>query len=226
MEKVRSMASLRATLDRDSKNEDALYLLSELYDQRGIESFERLEKIAPDSVRVLQIRGLDAEALGDLKGAEACYRKLLEKEPGIPGGHYALGHVLRRGGKEAEARIEMQRELEIDLYHHLAYLELGTMLLEEGDAQAALPILEKAVHLRPALAEPKVELGKAYLQLKRPADAIPLLKAAIAKEPEHPTAHYLLSRAHLMTGASEEGRREVAIHQEIVRKQNLSRRSR
>jgi tetratricopeptide (TPR) repeat protein len=225
IEKVRTIASLRATLDRDPKNEDALYLLSELYDARGIESFERLEKIAPDSVRVLQIRGLDAEALGDLKGAEACYRKVLEKEPRIPGGHYALGHLLRRGGKEAEARLEMERELEIDLYHHLAYLELGAMLLEGGDAQAALPMLEKAVQLRPALAEPRVELGKAYLQLKRPVDAIPLLRAAIAKEPEHPTAHYLLSRAHLMTGATEEGRREVAIHQEIVRKKNLSRRS-
>jgi tetratricopeptide (TPR) repeat protein len=219
--KVRTTASLRATLDRDPKNEDALYLLSELYDERGAESFERLERIAPDSVRVLQIRGLDAEALGDLKGAEVCYRKVIEKEPRIPGGHYALGHLLRRVGKEAEARLEFERELEIDPYHHLAYFELGAMRLAGGDAQAALPMLEKAVKLRPALADPKVELGKAYLQLKRPADAIPLLKAAIAKEPEHPTAHYLLSRACLMTGATEEGRREVAIHQEIVRKQNL-----
>ena len=224
-EKVRAAANLRATLDRDPKNEDALFLLSELYTERGAGFFERLESIAPDSVRVLQIRGLDAEALGDLKGAEAYYRKVLEKEPRIPGGHYALGHLLRRAGKDAEARLELDRELEIDPYHHLAYFELGAIHLAGGDAQAALPMLEKAVNLRPALAGPKVELGKAYLQLKRPADAIPLLKAAIAKEPDHPTAHYLLSRACLMTGATEEGRREVAIHQEIVRKQTVPRRS-
>lgn len=225
IEKVRPTANLRATLERDPKNEDALYLLSERYSERGVEFFERLASIAPDSLRVVQIRGLDAEALGDLKGAEAYYRKVLEKEPRIPGGHYALGHLLRRAGKDAEARLELERELEIDPYHHLACFELGAMHLAGGDAQAALPMLEKAVNLRPALADSKVELGKAYLQLKRPADAIPLLKAAIATEPNHPTAHYLLSRAYLMTGATEEGRREVAIHQEIVRKQTLPRRS-
>jgi tetratricopeptide (TPR) repeat protein len=225
IEKVRTAAGLRTTLARNPKDEDALYLLSSLYEERSIESFERLEKIAPDSVRVLQIRGLNAQAAGDLKASEDCFRKVLAKEPRMPGGHYALGHLLRRDGREAEARVEMERELENDPYHHLAHFELGAMLLEAGDAQGAVPMLETAVHLRPAAAEPKVELGKAYLQLKRPKDAIPLFRAALAKEPEHPVAHYLLSRAYLATGATEEGRREVAIHQEIKSRQNSPRRA-
>jgi tetratricopeptide (TPR) repeat protein len=225
IEKVRTASELRATLVRDSRNEDALYLLSELYSERSTQLFERLDHIAPGSAQVLRIRGLNAEAAGDFKQAEDCYRQVLAKEPQAPGGHYALGHLLRQLGRDADAKPEFERELQIDPGNQLAYFELGSMLLVSGDVSVAVPMLEKAVKLQPKLADPKIELAKGYIQLKRATEAIPLLKSVIAMQPEDPTAHYLLSRSFFMTGATEDARREIAAYQEIGRKrEELNRR--
>jgi tetratricopeptide (TPR) repeat protein len=219
------IARLRAALDRNPKDEDALFLLRQLYSDRAAMFYQRLEESAPDSVRVLQIKGLNAESTGDLARAEVLYRQVLEKQPRLAGAHYALGHLLRQLGKDDEALQEFQREIEIDSRHYLAYFDLGATYLQKGEAGTALPMLAKSVDVRPSFIESKVELAKVYIQLKRPAEAIPLLKAAINSEPNHPTAHYLLSRAYIMTGAAEQGRQEAAIHQEILGKQTTLRRS-
>lgn len=215
---------LRAALARNPKDEDALFLLSGVYSERAAMYFRRLEELAPDSVRVLQIKGLNAEDAEDYAAAEAYYRQAVQKQPRLPGVHYALGHVLRRLGRDAEAIQEMRAELELDPYHYLAYFELGASTLQKGDLQAALPILEKCARLRPTFAEAKVELAKSYLQLKRAPEAITLLESVTARFPDHPAAHYLLARAYIMSGSPEKGREEMALHQKVQQKQTMRRR--
>jgi thioredoxin-like negative regulator of GroEL len=86
--------------------------------------------------------------------------------------------------------------------------------------------LEKALKARPSLVEAKLELGKAYLAEKRGADAAKLLEQVTAAFPDHNTAHYLLSRAYVMNGDSENARKELALHQAAMKKRQLSRKKR
>jgi tetratricopeptide (TPR) repeat protein len=207
---------LRAKLTAEPENEDALFLLSRICSERGDQFFQQLQAIAPGSFRTWQVKGLQAEYAGDYATAEECYRKVVAQQPELPGAHCALGLVLRKVGKEDEGLAEIGRELKINPDHYLAYYEMGAARLKRGEIEAALPLLERAAKLRPDFVEAKVELAKTYLELRRAREAIPLLREAIERQPRHQTAHYLLYRAYTATGAPEQARAQLAIHQKLL----------
>jgi tetratricopeptide (TPR) repeat protein len=210
-------AAPRRALQRNPRDEDALFLLSRAYAAAGDAFFQRLEKQTPDSYRVWQIRGLQAESAADLPAAEAAYRKVLERQPALAGAHFALGLVLQKLGGERAAREEYEAELRIDPNHYLAAYELGASLAREGDARAALAWLQRAVNVHPALLDAKVELAKAYISLGDVHSALPLLRDVVARAPQHPSAHYLLSRCHRALGQTADAQAQLAIHHRILR---------
>ncbi|MGI8992453.1 MAG: tetratricopeptide repeat protein [Bryobacteraceae bacterium] len=217
-EPIPGIQQLRAALVRNPREEDALFALSRSYGDRGRNLFERLEREAPDSYRVLQIKGLNAEYAEDFEKAAGYYRQVASVEPLLAGAHYALGHVLRKLGQEEDGLSEIAKELEIDPRNYLASYELGSGQLGRGDAAAAAPLLRRAIALRPDFTEAKTALAKAFLQLKRPEDAVSILEAVISKQPKHPTAHFLLYRAYSATGSPDLARKELGIHQALLKK--------
>jgi predicted Zn-dependent protease len=66
---------------------------------------------------------------------------------------------------------QCEKVLEFDPNHYPTNLMLGRILLLSGDAQAALPKLEKAAALQPNAPEPHVLLTDAYDRLGRKTDA-------------------------------------------------------
>lgn len=211
------LASLRSALAREPTGEDALFRLSRLYAERGEIYHRLLESAAPDSYRTWQIKGLQAESAGDLVTAESCYRKAIEKQPHLPGAHFALGLTLQKLGRMDESIQEYEAELRIDPNHYLACYELGSGLARRRDFAAGIPWLERAVKLKPAFIEAKVELAKADLESDRPTAAIPILSDVISVAPDHSSAHYLLYRAYKATGARDQAQQQLAIHQKLLR---------
>jgi tetratricopeptide (TPR) repeat protein len=59
------------------------------------------------------------------------------------------------------------------------YLQLGDILQRVEGHDKALPHLEAAVRHNPKLLPARAALGRAYLELDRPAEAIPHLQAAL-----------------------------------------------
>ena len=109
--------------------------------------------------------------------------------------HYARAYAYHRGAY-AEAA---QREVDALLATHPVdpyYLELkGQMLLENGDNQAALPVLRRAVAAAPNQPLIATLLGHALISTEDPkdfAEAEPILKRAIAQDRENPFAWYQL----------------------------------
>ena len=220
--KLPTVAELRARPARGRENEDDLFLLSQLYSERGQVLAEKLEQLAPNSYRTLQLKGLAAEYAGKWAEAEAFYRQVVRGKPELPGAHYALGLVLMAQGRDAEGAAQLRAELALDPKSHLALFQLGTYLLKTGELREAIQALESAVRLRPQLRAGRLELGRALLQAKRPEDAVEHLEELLAKEPGHPSAHFLLYRAYLQTGAKDKAASHLKTHQELLQGRNAA----
>jgi tetratricopeptide (TPR) repeat protein len=91
--------------------------------------------------------------------------------------------------------------------------QLGAALRRQGALEDAVPVLERAVMLRPSHALSVIELADALLQSQQPARARELLEAALGPSPENTGYHYRLGLALRDLGeleAAERSFREAA----------------
>ena len=72
------------------------------------------------------------------------------------------------------------------------YLNLGSLLAQNGRSAEAITVLSKAVALDPDHAEARFRLGLAYRDAGNPQPAIEELQAAVRLRPEHGDAHAAL----------------------------------
>ena len=93
---------------------------------------------------------------------------------------------------------------------------MGDTLLDLQKAEEAIPFLKRAVQLEPKLLPARRTLGRAYLQLGQPQQAIPHLKAALPIDDDG-NLHYLLARAYQTTGQAELAKAAIRDYQEIAK---------
>jgi tetratricopeptide (TPR) repeat protein len=91
------------------------------------------------------------------------------------------------------------------------FLNLGSLLLEQGSAQEALPYLRKAAELAPENPTAHEDLAGAYEELKMLADASAELEAAAKLAPEATSLHFKLGRVYKRLGNTQAAEREYAI---------------
>jgi predicted O-linked N-acetylglucosamine transferase (SPINDLY family) len=107
--------------------------------------------------------------------------------------HRALEY--RKGGRPAEAAALYRQYLTRYPQHPALLGALGELLLQQGDFQAALPLLEQAKQAAPGHAPHWLMLTQCLLQLERAKDAKKIISEAIGKGLRHPLADELLRQA-------------------------------
>lgn len=160
---------LEKAVEFDPKNEDAWYYLGRAYYTKGRlpearKVFQQLLGLDPHDVRAENNLGLILETEGKPAAAIEAYRRSIEWQ-------------------EQNLRPSEQ-----------PYVNLGTLLLEQGDTNDALQPLQKAVELAPANPYCHLRLGMAYRKLGRLNDAQRELETATQLDPENAAAHYQLGR--------------------------------
>jgi tetratricopeptide (TPR) repeat protein len=85
----------------------------------------------------------------------------------------------------------------------------------ETDLAAALRLLQKAVALKPDLAEAQFELGLLLSEQGAWEDAVAALEAAVRLKPDFVSAHYRLALAYRRVGKSEDAKAMLARYQEL-----------
>jgi predicted Zn-dependent protease len=203
-----------ADLRRRPATDESVFRLHQIYSERASELADRLEEVAPESARLAQLKGLNAEYIEDNIGAEQHYRNALRRAPQTTGLRFALGHVLRIQGKDEEAEAELAREVQ----NHLTLYERGLIRCTQGDFAGAVPFLERCVKLAPGFFAAQTELAKAYLQTGAAVKAVPLLKNVIHHQPEHPSAHFLLGRAYRLLNKPGLAQQELDLHRTLMDK--------
>jgi len=196
---------------------EALYYKGKAAQYVASNTFARLTQIAPDSYRTHQ---LEAEMLRQRGLAPAAineYKKAIAQKPGAAGLHYALGTLYREAGRLDEALAEFTQELRIT-DDPLTYYLLGDVYLQQNNTERAQQSLLKALTIQPGLSGAELDLAKIYQAQGKTAEAVKLLQAVVASDPEQQEAHYLLFGLYKEQGQMDQARKELETFQRIKRR--------
>lgn len=131
----------------------------------------------PGNVQAMQLRAATLLDLERFVEAEAQYRALSEGGAADSGVMAGLGTALLRQGRLSEAREILAPIADRDGRPQLLLL-LGQVLLAEGRATDAVPVLERASAVNAELPGLRLALGTAYWRKRRMTEAIAALRAA------------------------------------------------
>ncbi|HUD98479.1 MAG TPA: tetratricopeptide repeat protein [Bryobacteraceae bacterium] len=124
-----------------------------------------------------------------------------------------LGRSYEALGKTEEALAAYRRAVGLDAGaapgNAEPYLDLGTLLVENGQPGGALAYLQQAVGIAPGDWRVHRGLGKAYLQLNRLPEARAELRKAVSLAPENAPLHFLLAQALRKSGMEDQARAET-----------------
>jgi tetratricopeptide (TPR) repeat protein len=102
---------------------------------------------------------------------------------------YRWGCELETAAPE-EAAEAYRRALAVDPGHADAHVNLGRLLHEAGDAEAAHGHYRRALEVRPRDPTAAFNMGVALEDLGRPADALAAYEKAVTLDPQNADAHY------------------------------------
>jgi Tfp pilus assembly protein PilF len=154
---------------------------------------------------------LAGEAYDEMKndaGATQEFQAAAKADPKMPDVHFGYGYLLWRLMKYEEAAQEFKAELANNPQHAEAMTYLADTEIRMSEPDAALPLLEKAIRIRPTIALAHLDLGMLYVDKGRKEDALRELKEAVKLSPTDQNAHWRLARFYQSTGRKLEAKAE------------------
>lgn len=115
-----------------------------------------------------------------------------------------------------EARDAYRRALELDPAHADAWVNLGRLLHEAGDARAAAEHYRRAIELRPDDVTALFNLGVALEDLRMPDEAMLAYRTALAADPGCADAHYNLAHLYESRGDAAGALRHLRTYRKLV----------
>ncbi len=236
------VAAIATLQSENPKNPEVLYLAYRVYSSLGARAVSALAKEAPDSARLRQLTAELMETEGDFAGAVTQYRRALELEPKLPGGHRALGVALMNSVNDEATRAEALRQFELELQENPsdAYSEyqIGEIMWLANRPDEALRRFQKAVQLQPQFPDALIAAGKALTAAGRIDEALAALRQAESLDPSNEVVHYRLAQVLQKKGDRQAAEKELAefrryrqageslrsIHREVMDKRITSQR--
>lgn len=155
-----------------------------------------------DTRRMLALASLNAGAYD--KAAD-----LLERDPqrtSDPSLQYAFGLALVRGDRASEAEAIFSRLLADHGDTAELQVLIGQAHAQQGDYEAAIQSLQRALRLKADVADANTALGTIYLQQGRLAEAASALKTALATHPNDLRARHTLATVMDLDGRQDEAK--------------------
>jgi len=188
---------------------EGYYRQSRAYNVLAAEALSHLEQLPP-SVELHRVRAQTASSRRSYVEAANELRAALKLAPGDPRLLLELAAALHYGRDHAGAQAVLEELLKADPKAVQLNFMYGDTLLSQGQAEKAIPYLEKALP-QPAT---RASLGRALMQAGQPARAIPHLKAALDLDTDG-SLHYQLARALQATGQADAAAPLLKKYQEL-----------
>lgn len=199
-----------------SEEPELLFWAVRCANQEAAEAFRRLEALPP-SAELHRFRAEVERARERHWESIRHWKQALELSPDDPTlrQELAFSYYLNRNYAQAQALVDelLARNPDSPELNFLA----GDCRLNLQQIEEALPFLEKAVRLDPSLLSAYTALGRAYLDLDRPADALPHLEAALPQDSDG-SIHFQAAQAYRRLNRLEDARQALAAYQAIQRK--------
>jgi predicted Zn-dependent protease len=212
----RALAHFRAATELLPTNPRALYGLASACEAVG-------EKAAAAAAWA-KLSALPASAQSHMRNAEVFNQSLrwqeasrewneaLKKEPANRKARYGLAWSQFRN-RDYDTALQTLEPLLSTPTVDVQFV-YGASLLNLQRPSEAVPYLQSALDLNPALVPARAALGQALLQMGKPEDAIPLLAAARSIDGDG-AIHFQLFRAYQLTHKTDEARRALASYQRL-----------
>ena len=145
---------------------------------------------------------------GKYEKAVASFQRSLELHPKFVESENNLGLAYRELNETAKSRtafetaIEWQGAAPVDAQ---PYLNLGTLLVEQGETEKGIAQLTKAVELSPKNPKAHEQLGSAYVEQDQMAKAEEEMEQAVSLAPETSALHFKLGGIY-----RKEGKKDLA----------------
>jgi len=176
--------------------------------------FSEVTAQSPTDAHAWYLLGRTKYNEGRYDEAASSFEKALALHPRDVEAENNLGLSLRELNKLTEARaafqaaIDWQGSAPADAQ---PYLNLGSLLAEQGELDKAIPLLVKAVNMSPENPTTHEQLGKAYEEQKELSKAQSELETAVKLAPDISALHYKLGEIYRKQKMRELAQREFEI---------------
>ena len=150
---------------------------------------------------------------GDLRGAEAAFRTVMEIEPEYADGPVNVARARLQEGDVETAIPLLQQALELSPGLARAHYFLGTAVRALGRYDEALAHFEAARAQYPRDRVVLNQIGRIHFLERRFDEAVSVLEEVLRIDPEDLQAHYNLMLSHQGAGRPEEAARERALYE-------------
>jgi Tfp pilus assembly protein PilF len=136
-------------------------------------AFERAIELDSKLAPALAYLGMARAEQGAYDEAIELYRRALALDERLAPAHFLIADLMLKQPSADMAMVEahFKRAIELDQSFNPARLALAKLYLRSGKANEAITELERIIAAEPGLAEPHYQLGRAYMRLKRKAEA-------------------------------------------------------
>lgn len=163
--------------------------------QRARKLFLQARKQAPRVPGLALELGVLEAQMGLFKHAIPTLLDAIKLAPASSNAHYNLAEVCRAASQYGRAEASFQEVLRLDPGYIEAKFGLGDVLLSQGKAAQALPLLEQAALKLSQDAEVQTVLAQALLELEQPHRALPVLSSVVQTHRDYLAGHMEFLRA-------------------------------
>jgi len=201
---------------------EVLYAFVRIFAQLADLTAQELAERFPNSAQVGKLNAQAFESKQMWKEAIEAYRQILVRDPKAPEVRFRIASILLDTSTSpeslAEAKKELETELEINPYNAAAVYVLGEIARRSGEWDEAIGLFSRASKLDIGFLEAYFALGMTLNMAGKHADAIAPLEQYTKGVPADAAGHYQLAVAYSRTGNKEAADRELQLQREALAK--------
>ncbi|MEJ7712689.1 MAG: tetratricopeptide repeat protein [Pyrinomonadaceae bacterium] len=186
---------------------------------RSAEYLERAVALDPHNLEARYYLGRVRFTQNFFEQARIAFEEVLRRNPLHSKSQNNLGQVYEAQNDQARAIQAYRRAIELDHTSakpsELPFLNLATLLFENGKLEEALPLLARAALINQTSPKVRFQLGKTLQRLGRLAEAEKEFVAATQLDPSDPGPRYVLGQLYRKLGKTELARQELEISERL-----------
>jgi len=206
---------------------EVLYTAARIYARLADRTAKELAERFPTSAQVGKLNAEALESKQMWKEAIGAYRRILAQDPKVADVRFRIAAILLDTSSSAEtaaeAKKELEAELEINPNNASAVFVLGEIARRAGANDEAIQLFTRASQMDAGFLEAFFSLGMSLNAAGKFKDAIAPLERYAKGVPDDPAGHYQLALAYSRTGNKEAADRELKLQQEALAKAGVRR---
>jgi tetratricopeptide (TPR) repeat protein len=206
----------------DPNNAEVLYTLGGVYSSLAEVTIGKIQSADPNSYLLELLLGKVAEIKQVYPDAAEHYKRAIERAPDVPDLYYRYAHALWAAGDSVSAQGAYKTALERNPYDYRAQWELARIVLADNPEEA-LRLSNRALELKPDIADALTIRGRAHVALQKPQEAIADFRRSISINPDDAATHFQLARAYRLAGMAQEAQSENAIYERLDKEAHAAR---